>query len=1211
MSSKQLLELEAILTRVKSEYNIGLILYGLELCTKYIRQLNKDIRNTSSTGRKQNLMHTLHQVRTNKAHLKILSKQGGGAKKTTKRVHWEDSQNAFQNRIRTAVISNLSHLDPTTFLEDCKLLFNRRVSNILKIYNSIKINVIFCADFTVTQAGRLITERKHITTNNVSLHASTPIKNWFNDHMSNKVLKKLSEFQERQSGWMLSRIVNLSININKNSLLKGSSYIPLPEFIQRKHACINVRNFDNACFAWAITSALRPAKNHSDRLTSYPHYSKILKLKGIQFPFTFKQIPNFENQNKLSINVYSLEKDGKKFKTVPSYLSHNVKIKHINLLIIQDNYSKNVIPKMHYVWVKNLPALINSQVSSHKGKIYLCDRCLHYFHSKEKLDNHALFCKNINHCRIRLPTSEDSILKFKNFRFKETVPFIIYADFECILEPITNINVFQKHIPCSVGYYVKCYYDNELSFYKSYRGRDCQTWFINELHNFAIDVETVFLCPIPMHTLTKQEHDEFYTIKNCHICEEIFDKNDIRVHDHCHITGRYRGPAHNKCNIQYKDEEVIPVVFHNLSGYDSHFIIESLAQNIEGKINLLPITKEKYISFTKYINGNDIKFRFIDSYRFMAAGLDKLASYLSEYPILKSEFLNVYNFNLLTRKGIYPYDYMDNFNKFTQSYLPAKIDFYNKLNDEDISESDYAHANKIWTTFNCQNLGDYSDLYMKTDILLLADVFEQFRNNCIQTYKLDPAHYYTLPGYTWDCMLKFTKMELQLLTDIDMIMFIERGIRGGLSQCVKRYAEANNKYQLNYDESKPSKYLAYFDINNQYGYSMSEYLPYGGFEWVDNNVNWDVPNNNLVGYILEVDLEYPHSVHDSHSDLPFCPEHRCPPNSKEKKLLATLYKKEKYVIHYRNLKQALDNGLKLLQIHRILKFNQSDWLKAYIDLNTAKRTAAANEFEKNVYKLMNNSCFGKTIENVRKHSIVKLISKWDGRFGAEALIAKPNFKSCVIFNESLAAIELNKTEIYLNKPIYVGMCILDISKTLIYDFHYKYMNSRFGKKAHICYTDTDSLIYEVETENLYDIIREDALQYFDTSDYESNNIYAIPLVNKKVIGLMKDENNGKIMSHFAGLRSKMYAYKVNGIDKDKKSKGIKQSVVRNKICFDDYVKCLMNNEDVVLEQNLIKSNNHKITSICQQKVALSPFDDKRHVNSNNINTLPWGHYSIM
>lgn len=221
-------------------------------------------------------------------------------------------------------------------------------------------------------------------------------------------------------------------------------------------------------------------------------------------------------------------------------------------------------------------------------------------------------------------------------------------------------------------------------------------------------------------------------------------------------------------------------MFHNLTGYDSHFIIKEIAsaKNLPGRVRLIAQNNERYISFTKYVEGTNISFRFIDSFKFMSSSLDKLASYLDNFNIVDSEFAKdgYENISLLKQKGVFPYDYVSGLDKLKDEQLPTQDEFFSKLTDSGIDDSAYTHAQNVWSTFNSGGtLGTYSDLYLKTDVLLLADVFESFRRTCRDAYGLDPAHYYTTPGLTWDAMLKTTEVELELLTDIDMLMFVEKG----------------------------------------------------------------------------------------------------------------------------------------------------------------------------------------------------------------------------------------------------------------------------------------------------------------------------------------------------------------------------------------------------------------------------------------------------
>ena len=332
-------------------------------------------------------------------------------------------------------------------------------------------------------------------------------------------------------------------------------------------------------------------------------------------------------------------------------------------------------------------------------------------------------------------------------------------------------------------------------------------------------------------------------------------------------------------------------------------------------------------------------------------------------------------YELLIQKGIYPYEYMDNWDRFEETTLPPKSSFYIKLNMSGVSDQDYEHACKVWRDFGIRNLGEYHNLYLKTDIILLPNVFEALRKVCLDNYGSDPAHFYTAPGLAWKACLKKARIRLELLLDPNMLLMFERGIRGGITQSVHRWAKANNPYMgSEYDPREPTRYLQYLDGNNLYGWAMSQPLPTVGFHWVDIKPDeiGELVNNSEKGYLLEVDIVYPKELHDYHNDLPLMCE-RMVVGGVEK-LVPNLYYKKRYVIHIRALDQARKHGLVLERIHRVIEFRQSFWMKECIDFNTRLRTAATNDFEKDFYKLMNNSVFGKTMENIRKHRDIKLIT---------------------------------------------------------------------------------------------------------------------------------------------------------------------------------------------------------------------------------------------
>ena len=406
---------------------------------------------------------------------------------------------------------------------------------------------------------------------------------------------------------------------------------------------------------------------------------------------------------------------------------------------------------------------------------------------------------------------------------------------------------------------------------------------------------------------------------------------------------------------------ILPLIFHNLQSYDAHLFIKQLAK-LKGGLSCIPSTEEKYISFSKKIKVDEYKSRrtgeTVSLHCVLKFDLLTLLSFFKHlFPIVfqifnhqtvNTKVILTDNVSLLTQKGFYPYDYVSSIERFSETQLPPKSEFYSKLNDEDISEEDYQHALKVWNTFNCQNIRDYHDLYLKSDVLLLADVFENFRKTCLKHYKLDPAHYYTSPGLAWDACLKETGQELQLLHDYDMLMMFELGISGGISRISKRYAEANNKYMKDYYSAKPSEFIQYLDANNLYGWAMSQKRPTHGFHWmsdlsVDKVIEILRGRKTNRGYIFEVDLEYPENLRDLHNDYPLAPEKVKIENVE--KLIGSFYPKSCYVVLYNNLRQYLILGMRLTAVHRGKSFYQSPWMRPYISKNTELRKAAIFLFQ--------------------------------------------------------------------------------------------------------------------------------------------------------------------------------------------------------------------------------------------------------------------------
>ena len=432
--------------------------------------------------------------------------------------------------------------------------------------------------------------------------------------------------------------------------------------------------------------------------------------------------------------------------------------------------------------------------------------------------------------------------------------------------------------------YSKSAYEDIDNLLRLYRGKDCIETFSNYIKGEAHRLYHMFPEKLMDH-LTKKQWKKYKKGTKCHICYKPFTLRDPKVRDHCHYTGLYRGPAHSLCNLRYKIPSYIPVVFHNLSGYDAHLFIRELGAHTSD-MEVIAKNKEDYISFSikvpveKYIDkkGEEkdklIELRFIDSFKFMSSSLDSLTKNLVSggKKLFGFEDYSDLQYDPHTRKGAYPYEYINSWDLFGETQLPPTNAFYSNLNMSSISKEDYQHAQKVWEEFGTRNLGDYRDLYLRTNVVLVANVYEAFRDTWLRHYSLDPVHFYTSPGLTWKASLKHTGIKLELLTDPEMLLMFERGIRGGITQVVHKYAAANNPYMGDkFDPSEDTTYLQYLDANNLYGWAMSQPLPTGGFRWVDVNPNKisELSTRTDKGYILEVDVTYPKELHNPHNDLPF------------------------------------------------------------------------------------------------------------------------------------------------------------------------------------------------------------------------------------------------------------------------------------------------------------------------------------------------------
>ena len=760
----------------------------------------------------------------------------------------------------------------------------------------------------------------------------------------------------------------------------------------------------------------------------------------------------------------------------------------------------------------------------------------------------------------------------------------------------------------------------------------------------------------------RNQHRPFLEATSCHICKEPFLTSDGRVDkvfDHDHTTGEYRGAAHQLCNALYRSSNWMTVVMHNLTGYDMHPLIVALGEisdEIED-VQVIPLSSEKYTTM-KIMSRCGACISFIDSMRFLNSSLETLASSLvknSDLPLLSFAFPDAHH--ILKGKQFFPYEHLSNYQVLHEPHLPEKTKFFNSLTQKSISDADYSHAQAVWEATHCSSIFDYVKVYLWTDVLLLTEVFETFRDTSLREYNLDPVHFVSMPHMAFDAALACTRVELELMLDIDQILFVRSGIRGGISMITRRKAEANNPLMGDLYDSNTSSdsYIVYADINNLYGFAMSMPLPTGGFAWCDEKefesifddlMAQEEPMDGEEGWIFEVDMTYPQDLHDVHNDLPLAPEKFAIPDADlssyqvavsvgkraaVKKLVPHFKKRDHYVVHFATLHYYVLSGMVVTKIHRILRFKQQPWLKPYIDKNTQLRQNSSSAFEKDMFKLMNNAVYGKTIENVWNRKEVKICRS---REQLLKYASKPWFRCFHIVNSDISICTMKKRQVYLNKPLYLGFTVLDLSKLVFYKTFYQGFKKMWPTQMRLLMVDTDSYIMHVTTvkgEGLYNqmynfICSEEGGQSelrLDCSNYnkddEDEGLRHLASVHDcdKQLGAVKDEMGSNIITAFVGLRPKLYAIKrllrpSYTSDEIIKAKGTPRAIANASFNYEHFDNMLTNSICSSSARVFnITSRGHVNKTLVTVRKCLSIADDKRYIDeTDHITTFAFGHKDI-
>lgn len=1167
-------------------------------------------------------------------------------------VHETALQGTYRTYRHTATENEETFEQTFTFgrMQEMKNLIQREVLH----SRSIKYYITYTGEFEMLDHNGDVTEIDNYPFREETRQCNElTLKGVFNQLklIKRDIQNRIDDFIDRGSGWVLRRSRFVDISIASMASLKGGcrqkiTDLDFSEHLEDKQLIEATpdNGEEDFCFIYCIAAYfLRQKKVTCNKTNLEKFISQHINYKDFEFPFDIKQVDKFEKQNKhldLCISVVYGVND----QIYPAYSSKTNGSVEISLYLYSRLENGNVETdnrtySHHFLLINKLDLFLQkiyyNGARTIRQKSFYCTNCFSRYSSKLGLTAHRIKCLKAKGKSVKLAPGY-SYFENHNKRFK--IPILGFFDFEsankrtlckickcykCDCETTAKTKALLEQVPISysVVWVDTSHNSLEIIESRSYSGEDAVEDFLNylgEVNERLID----YMIAKPME-MSDADFTNYEAATLCHICKNGLNGDKVRDHDHA--TGFFLGAAHNKCNLKRRKQRSIPLYAHNFAGYDSHPIMAQLGRdNPFLKISILARNSEKYTSV------NLDNFQLMDTMSFMQTSLDNMAQDLvndiHEFSLLHQfEKLNTpEKFVIATRKNVFPYDFIKSARQVRNTTeFPSRDDFYNKLTEEHISEEDYKFAKQVWYTMDFQNFEEYMEFYCMIDVLLLAESFLKFRTSIHRNFKLDCAQYVTLPSLAYDAMLLKTGAKISLDATEDMYHFIRQSIRGGHSFIGQRYCKA----EIGKDD------IAYIDMNNLYGFAQRQLMPVGEYRWSDylNETNISTFNPDLeYGFICEVDLEYPEHLHTDHASFPLAPDHvtitrdMLSPYSKEcldtleskskifkdKKLTSTFLPRKNYVCHLKTLQLYINLGMKVTKVHKSLCFKQSDFLSKYVDFCTEQRAMATSTFEKNVYKLMNNSVFGKFLEDKTKHVHVHICTSQER---AKNLASLPHFANFKILGEELIIVQMKKMETIIDKPFMIGFCILELSKYFMYAAYYGPIMKAF-KKPTVLMSDTDSFILHFPSENK-DVTFAHFAKFMDFSNYpSSSSLYNTKRKNK--LGYFKDEMKGSSsISEFVGLRSKTYALKVvdNNLHttKDKKiCKGVKRSAVRNNITFEHYKECIDTMSVKTCDMHAIRSKSHKLYIIKQNKVAFSSFDSKRYILSCGIHTVPFGDFRL-
>ena len=1053
------------------------------------------------------------------------------------------------------------------------------------------------------------------------------------------------------SGWRIAGVHSIRVVIcefGKNGKEKLGTYTPYPSNLQGSRHIFNPNSTVN-CVLTALSGFLRFEKNpnmlkknliRSLSLKKDRFWKEVLNVGNvITDDIQWQDIDKLEKYNMMNINIYHLSEiesyESKKRKTSRHQLhlarrSISRYEKTVSLLLLENN---------HVCLIRDLKKFYKA-FTSHRNEInHICPYCLAIINNTDQYNNHTDRCTS--HVTITHPTIDEKI-GFSRHQALYPHPYVCFLDFESLnkksYENNEDNNIISNQDAIAFCYKVcDVRKETKIIAQKTYFGYDCVDVMLTDLMKIAHDLKSQQnYKPHP-----SPADIDLHTSKTvCDICQSKFHSKNRKVLHHFHYIemDNYAGTLCNKCNLQLRTPNHLPVIVHNLS-YDLTLILKQAHPKFQFSVN-------KKSGF-KFYSGRVKNLYFMDSLNMLSGSLSSLASAHivnnGRLDVTKETIKNytseLQSILLSTGKQFMPYEYFDSIDRFQETRLPPKDMFYSHLSQSGISDTDYEHVVKIYNLANCSKLEDYIHLYLELDVSLLSDVYLEWRRSLISTFKLDPLYFLTLSSYSMEAFYLDTLITLDPITTPELYDHISKNIRGGFTSVGQRHVRANN-HNVNPDfnnKELKSNYIIYLDFNSLYPTTMSEYkLPRSNFVKLDEHEHQsflerdilDIDTQGETGYFLNVKIKpaSPEVIKRTDSfPLLLSPRNVTYDDLSEytKRILehtgTNLPKKNvKLVAHHEGVDQyfitlpylqfLVRMGLEIERVYCIYKFSQCDYLKAFIDRNIERRSRETNPFIKNALKLINNSLYGRSLLNPLNYATRTGVCNTD--VSLRKSFSKPTFKSVDRINDDRYLVTHHKSEVKADSPLYIGFSVLDFAKIKMYSFYYDVLIPLYGERVQFIYSDTDSFILNLETDNLEDEFRGPLAPYLDLSNYPPEH----PLHSnqfKGQLGKLKCETPGDYITEIVCLKPKMYAYTtLNSKHKSHNTvKGVPR-YIKDNLLLEQFKECLYSNTLPNACIYHLGYNKGDMRVVKSNKILLSNVEDKRYYTDVH-HSYGYGHPCII